>query len=92
MQYMYRIGTEWLFDEDTKQGFKVIKEDNTEQVKELIKAFRIEVSGTEIKCVAEENYTIDDIPFGVIRKASHLIELQKSGELKRYEREASKST
>lgn len=89
---MYKIGTGWLFDEDSKQGFKVIKEDGTEQVKELVKAFRIEINGTEIKCVAEENYTIDDIPFGVIRKASHLIELQKSGELQKYEREASKST
>lgn len=81
---MYKIGTEWLFDTKKYEGYRVYLSKKTGKIDRIIRAFKIELNGTEVKCLSDSNYE-GDIPFGVIRKSSHLIELDRSGDLVKFE-------
>lgn len=82
---MYKIGREWLFDEKKKEGYKVSLNHQTGKVVKITKAFTLKVNGDEIECLSDKQYA-GDIPFGVIRKASHLMELDTNGSLVAFER------
>lgn len=66
---MYKIGSDWVFDVHEKTGYYVVKE-NGKAVK-FEKAFVIR-RGTKIYM---------EIPAGVVRKARHLLDLQRQGKL-----------
>lgn len=67
---LYKIGTDWVFSISNQTGYFVVR--NYKKVVRFKKAF-----------IINDNDTIKfmEVPIGVIRKASHLIELHKEGKI-----------
>ena len=67
---LYKIGTDWVFSISNKTGYFVVRSHH--KVVRFKKAFTIN----------DDNTTkFMEVPIGVIRKASHLIELHKEGKI-----------
>jgi hypothetical protein len=76
---LYKIGTGWLFDVESKLGYKVnrVGGSRKEPIKDFVEAFQV-VEGSN---TSDIRY-ITKVPMGVVRKALHLLELKSKGELK----------
>ena len=71
---MYKLGTYWVFDLNTKVGYKVEKK--KDKVTNFEEAFRILGDGVDKSQVSKI-----EVPLGVIKKAYKLMEMDENGEL-----------
>ncbi len=75
---LYKIGTGWLYDAESKTGYKVNFRENgkkygaeNRQVESFDEAFKIVVDGSNF----DIQYKME-VPIGIVRRALHLNELR----------------
>ena len=78
---LYRIGTGWVFDVKNDIGYRVDREKGVRRgkIKRFVKAFYIVYDEGSEAYVPK--YHLKNIPVGVVRKAVHIMDLYRRGEL-----------
>lgn len=69
-----KIGTGWVFDVNTGIGYRIQREQKTGVIQAFETAFAITNGNVTYKL---------EVPSGIVRKALHLLELQKAGKLEK---------